>query len=145
MKPFAKILVPIDFSRHSNEALATAADLARRYGASITLLHVVDTVPLQVFPDSAEGLPYEAAMREVASALDTMKDELASQGVAHVDVQQRRGHPPTEILELARSYGSDLIVMGTLGRTGITHWLLGSVAERVVRTAPCSVLTVHAS
>lgn len=146
MKPIAKILVPVDFSEDASRAIETAIDLGRRYEASITLLNVLEPTAFVVFPESTgvyDGTSPSAAMTQIAEALSKAKESALAQGARAVEVQQRRGYPPQEIIDFARAGGFDLIVMGTHGRTGLAHMLIGSVAERVVRMAPCSVLTVR--
>jgi nucleotide-binding universal stress UspA family protein len=145
MKPFQAILVPVDFSPPSIEALHVAADLARRYSAQVTLVYVYE--PLGRFvPDSY--LFWNA--EQVSTLLTHMKEDLESQrqlfegiGATQVRTLVLQGVPADEIVAHARSLGADLIVMGTHGRTGLLHALMGSVAERVLRTAPCAVLAVR--
>lgn len=141
-----KILVPVDFSQHSHEAIRWAVDLARRYDpASLTLAHVNQPIP---WPTSPDGLPVLTAdlmtrlRADLEAALEGARREAAAGGVV-VDTKLLDGVPATEIVELARRGGFDLIVMGTHGRTGIKHAILGSVAEKVVRRAPCPVLAVR--
>ncbi|MBI3091345.1 MAG: universal stress protein [Candidatus Tectomicrobia bacterium] len=137
-----KILVPVDYSEGSKEALAFAIDLAREFNASIEVLHIVDS-------RSISYVAYSGTM--ITRLLETLEHDLR-QMIAGVDtkgvrieasVSDRFGVPHAEILEEAKSRGVDLIVLGTHGRTGISHALLGSVAEKVVRLAPCPVLTVR--
>lgn len=145
MKPYTKILVPTDFSSHADEALDTAIDLAGRYGASITLVHAFEPV-IYAFPESSgiyQSLQLSDAIGDIDKELEKRKDSALARGAKAVDVQQLRGYPPTEITDLASSRGYDLIVMGTHGRRGFSHLLMGSVAERVVRLAQCPVLTVR--
>ena len=147
MKPYKKILVPTDFSAHAEEALDTAIDLAGRYGASITLLHSFEPV-IYAFPESSgiyQGLQLERVINDIDTALETKKQGVVARGVKDVHAIQKHGFPPTEIAEHAKAGGYDLIVMGTHGRRGISHVLMGSVAEHVVRIAPCAVLTVRAA
>ena len=144
-----RILVPVDFSADSQRALEYAARLAARLGASIELLHVIDDSFL-TGPWSAElhvpnasdflgRLKTEAALR-----LGDLQAPLSGSGIpATVAVDQ--GQPARVIAEHAANGGFDLIAMGTHGRTGLSHILLGSVAERVVRLAPCRVLTLRGS
>lgn len=145
MKPFKKILVPTDFSLHADEALDTAIDLAARYGASITLLHSFEPV-IYAFPESSgiyQGLQLEQAIGDIDKALEAKMQHALMRGAKDVHVVHQRGFPPTEIIDYAKAGGVDLIVMGTHGRRGFSHMLMGSVAERVVRLAPCAVLTVR--
>lgn len=153
MKPFQKILVPVDFSEHSERALRTAVMLARGAGASLTLVHVYDPIALAV-PQGYELL----GEAQVRGLLDELQRNLAQQkklALAEASTDPVGAHPllvetrllhgfvATEICQLAEERGFDLIVMGTHGRRGLRHALLGSVAERVVRMAPCAVLTVR--
>lgn len=146
MAPFKKILVPVDFSPHADAALATALDVAKHYDASITLVHVFEPVSLAM----PEGSGFYAsgqisdAMRETEKALTRAREDASARAGKPVEAVQRTGSPPHEIVDFARSRSFDLIVVGTHGRTGLAHMLIGSVAERVVRAATCAVLTVHA-
>ncbi len=144
--PVRKILVPIDFSHHSQEAIRWAVDLAQRYDAtSLTLVHVIQPIPWPTSPDGMLAMTGEliTQMRDaLALALEGARREVAAKGVP-VETALLDGVPSTEVVELARRGGFDLIVIGTHGRTGIKHALLGSVAEKVVRKASCPVLTVR--
>ena len=145
MKPYKKILVPTDFSVHADEALDTAIDLAARYGASITLVHAFEPV-IYAFPESSgiyQSLQLADAIDDIDKELEKKKQSAISRGAKDVQVAQLRGFPPAEIAEYAKANGCDLIVMGTHGRRGFSHLLMGSVAERVVRIAQCPVLTTR--
>jgi universal stress protein A len=145
MRPVQKILVPLDFSAQSAEALLYAADIARRYDANLTLAHVYQVVNYA----AAEGFRlYTPA--QLTSVLDELHRQLKAAeadaraiGATRLELLTLQGDPFTELLELARKDSFDLIVMGTHGRTGFKHALLGSIAEKLVRTAPCPVLTVR--
>jgi nucleotide-binding universal stress UspA family protein len=150
-----RILVPTDFSDTADAALDYALLLAARYGASLQLLHVIDD------PFVTEGLAAEAYMTEApvlrSALLRDAQNRLAhrvapmrrggeiegSPGIARVDAEVLFGRGAHTIAEYAGHHGADLIVMGTHGRTGVAHLLLGSVAERLVRQGPCPVLTVR--
>jgi len=142
-----RILVPVDFSPHSDRALAYAARLAGQVGASVELLHVVEdrfvggafTTEIYVpsLPEMIQGLIDEASSR-----LESFKTAMFPHG-SDVTTAVMVGHGANTIVEHAASGGFDLIVMGTHGRTGFSHLFMGSVAERVVRTAACAVLTLH--
>jgi nucleotide-binding universal stress UspA family protein len=140
-----KILVPTDFSEGGQRALEYAVTLARPLEASLTLFHAYQ-FPSYGFPDGSIYItPPEVGARivsEVADALARDKAFAEARGVA-ATVRSIEAHPVEGILEAARDH--DLIVMGTHGRTGIKHLLLGSVAEKVVRHASCPVLTVRAA
>jgi nucleotide-binding universal stress UspA family protein len=146
MQPFAKILVPVDFSEHSAEALRTAVALGRSYGAALTLVHVFDPAAYAVPQEFALFTPMqlERLTREFEDQLAATKSEALKLGAARVETRLLSGTPAFRIADFAKDAGADLIVMGTHGRTGVRHLFLGSVAERVVRAAPCAVLTVKA-
>ncbi len=144
MIAFKKILAPLDFSECSYEALNYAASLASKYGAELCLLHVLE-VPLYasagVTPSTLREVQKMSA--EVEKDASKALDEAANR-IKDVQVSKLlwRGDPHMEIIRAAKELSCDLIVMGTHGRTGLPHILLGSVAERVVRTAPCPVFSV---
>jgi len=132
-----RILVPTDFSRPSEQALAYARSLAQRFGASLHLLHVVNR------PLLAEGLEAEAFIDESSDMVEVAQQRLRKQAPDAASANVVFGYAAKSIVQHASQLGVDLIVMGSHGRTGIAHILLGSVAEAVVRTAPCPVLTVR--
>jgi nucleotide-binding universal stress UspA family protein len=138
------ILVPTDFSAGSNEALATAIGLALDTGARITVFHV-HHVPAQIFPDMIMPIGPELMHDIERSAAGLLEELCARARVAGVeaDWQTSIGSTHVEICHRAHKIGADLIVIGTHGRTGLSHVLLGSVAEKVVRRSPCPVLTVR--
>lgn len=146
MNPFDKILVPVDFSKHSDAAIDTAMDVAARYDSSIVLMNVLEPLAL-AFPEDQGWSSGSAVMEEIKAdllkALEQKRDAALARGAKRVTIEQRHGNPAASIKAFADAGNFDLIVMGTLGRTGIAHFFLGSVAERVVRTASCAVLTVH--
>jgi universal stress protein A len=132
---FTRILVPTDFSASSAAALDYARMLAARFGASLHLLHVLENdflLPMVVDPQTVEA----GVLRQLHELL-TIEDR--ERGA--VPAVLRSDAVADAIVSYARSGGIDLIVMGTHGRGGFAHLLRGSVAERVVRTAPCMVLT----
>jgi nucleotide-binding universal stress UspA family protein len=147
MKPFKSILVPVDFSSHAQEAIRTAADLSVKYDASVTLVHVYQPVAYALPDGYVLYTPKQLAdlLSECEKLLASAKREAEAAGARRVEIHQLQGVAATEIIEFASGRGIDLIVMGTHGRTGIGHALLGSVAERVLRKAPCPVLTVKGS
>jgi nucleotide-binding universal stress UspA family protein len=146
MKPFKKILVPVDFSAHSAEAVRYAADLSRRCEASVELLHVFQTMAYAL-PEGyvvPSGSQLQAILNEFESQLAADKRAAEEAGALNVATKLLQGGVATEILRCAKEHECDLLVMGTHGRTGMKHVLLGSVAEYLVRVAPCPVLTVRA-
>ena len=136
-----QILVPTDFSEPSERALTYARDLAHQFHASLHVLHVVNRQLL------AEGLAAEPFMSDgTAMGSDMVEDaqrRLHKQAPEAASADVVFGYAARSIVEHASRLGIDLIVMGSHGRTGIAHVLLGSVAEAIVRTAPCPVLTVR--
>lgn len=141
-----QILVPVDFSEYSARALESAKTLASLFGASLHLLTVVpdpfvlpNPGPWYVAPANgyAEGLRQDAESH--VRGLLTQAEE----ATFHAQSAVVFGDPCREILDYAHRMQIDLIVMGTHGRGGVAHALIGSVAERVVRTAPCPVLIVR--
>jgi nucleotide-binding universal stress UspA family protein len=146
MQRFEKILAPVDFSAHSAEAVRTAADLSRLYDAPLTIVHVFDPV-IYALPEAYVLFTPEQLDKMVGALQAQLADvkQLAAEGGAvGIETRLLHGFVAAQIIELAGSSGMSLIVMGTRGRTGLSHLLLGSVAERVVRLAPCAVLTVKA-
>jgi nucleotide-binding universal stress UspA family protein len=141
---FDKILAPIDFSPNSEPALALAAELARAVDASLTIVYVYNPTPHEV-PAGMPALAIFSAgdvIPEFNKLLEGAKLRAEQAGAARVTTQLLQGLPYLEIVRLAEQQSYGMIVMGTHGRTGFAHMLLGSVAERVVRKAPCPVVTV---
>ncbi len=143
MNEIRTIVVPIDFSGHSLRALDQAISLGRRFGAKLHLLHSY-AIPMRGV------MPYEFAVpdgiwegiREASEAkLAELREKAVSEGL-EVSTEVSPELPAESIVAAALERDADLIVMGTRGHTGLKHALLGSVAERTIRTAPCSVLTV---
>jgi universal stress protein A len=144
-----KILVPVDYSPSSKLALEWALVMAESMDASVHVLHTWE-VPHYLRPDltvwSGE-ISETLADHTRAEADKGMRGFLAAakvEGRPNVTSQVLPGTPYATILEVVKQQGFDLIAMGTHGRTGVAHLLLGSVAEKVVRHAPCPVLTIRA-
>jgi universal stress protein A len=141
-----RMLVPTDFSPASDIALDYAIDLAARDGATIHLLHVLDDGNVAtVYPDGFYVEMLGLRARLIDEAMSRLKERVTGCDAASVlaTVEVAVGRADRVIVERATSRGTDLIVMGTHGRSGFAHLVIGSVAERVVRTAPCPVLTVR--
>lgn len=149
--PYARILVPLDFSEDARRALDEAVRLARVCGARLRLVHAYQ---LPIVPPgagaTAAGAPgamtvpnLDGTLREASSEALEREAERVRQDGLEVDVEVGMGPPATFIAEAARAWPADLVVMGTRGATGLAHVLLGSVAERTLRSAPCPVLTVR--
>jgi nucleotide-binding universal stress UspA family protein len=136
-----QILIPMDFSDCAKKALQYAIPLAKEHKAAITLLYVV--VPSSYIGGEfgAYDLGFDAEVRTSGEkALVKLAEEVREVGASTLI---RCGSPAHEILEVAKELPADLIVISTHGRTGLTHVFLGSVAEHVVRRAPCPVLVVR--
>jgi universal stress protein A len=158
-----KILVPLDYSEDSQRALQWGASLAEKYGAKLLVLHVIAKTVEEVFPRGGAFVSSTSSFTEVKTPdphslrrqpiiidlVDTAETELHDfaeknlKDIAPVQVMVAVGTPAEEILRVARDEKVDLIVMGTHGRTGVRHLLLGSVAEAVTRHAPCPVFTAR--
>lgn len=138
-----RILCPVDFSETSERAATYAVSLARQLGAGIHFVHAWQ-MPVYAFPDGAVILGADA----VAQVTDDLQKNLDAEVARHkepdlaVQAHLVQGIPDREIARLARELDCQLIVMGTHGRTGLPHMLIGSVAERVVRTSAVPVLVV---
>lgn len=141
-----RILVPTDFSKFSQTAVTYAAAFAEKFGAQIHLLHVVQNLAMLV-PDMVNVAPpvmptVDQMTLAVRAALQKVVEENQLEGF-EVQFEVREGTPFYEIIQYAKEKEIDLIVMGTHGHSGLVHVLLGSVTEKVVRKAPCPVLTVR--
>jgi nucleotide-binding universal stress UspA family protein len=147
---FAKIVAATDFSEDSILALDFAEELARKFSAEIIVLHVDQPLaPVMMTPELGPAMDVGAmsrigeeqrllAQRELDKIVGKLRD-----GGLKARSLLRVGSPFLEILHTAQGEGADLIVLGTHGRTGLAHVLMGSVAERVVQKAPCPVLTIR--
>jgi nucleotide-binding universal stress UspA family protein len=144
MSEITRILVPTDFSEPADAALTYALDLAAKVGASISLIHVFDD-PFIGGMYTAEYVPMPPQMRAdiVAGLRKQLADVVEKRGNPNLSAEVLVGPTAKAIVDAANDRHADLIVMGTHGRHGVAHLLLGSVAERVVRTAGCPVLTVR--
>ena len=163
---FTHVLVPTDFSEPANQALGYALEEATLHRARVTLLHVLaphantDVYYVTGSPEplsqgsldptgggrmSAPSLSEPVVVREhpTDEALTRLQDLIPDAGRGMWDVAVATGQPAEAVVRVAQERGVDLIVMATHGRTGLQHILLGSVAEKVVRLAPCPVLTVR--
>ncbi|MBZ0108571.1 MAG: universal stress protein [Candidatus Scalindua rubra] len=137
-----KILCPIDYSEYSKEALKYAVSLAIKDKAKLYLLHVID---LRAFEDNFNVIRPTQITNEIikhhkSRLLDFIPEKIRNE--LKVEVLVVQGIPFAGIIEISKKKKIDMIVMGSHGRTGITHILLGSVAEKVTRKAPCPVLIV---
>jgi len=141
---FRKVLCPIDFSEHSLTALDVALKVVQQNDAALYLLNVAP------MPAGAAGFqpvpmdPYPYVEKDRREQLEKLAQERIPATVRY-EMLVTSGDPAERVLETARGLDADLIVMGTHGRKGLGHLVLGSVAERVVRESPIPVLTVHST
>jgi nucleotide-binding universal stress UspA family protein len=141
---FKKILCPVDFSEFTKDVITCAADISKQYGAELHVLHVI--------PNLTYFTPYESFLtpENLVAMEKNIQDEVDRDfkkvlGEVGIDVRKvvRTGGAFVEIIDYAKTEGIDLIVMGTHGRSGIEHILIGNVAEKVVRKSPCPVMTIR--
>jgi nucleotide-binding universal stress UspA family protein len=140
-----RICCPVDFSEPARAALQVAVALARRFDADLTLFHAYQ-LPGYTLPEGS----VVASPKMLQELADVAERHLAdwkalaeNAGAPRVAAVKAIGEPATEIVEFARETAQELLVVGTHGRTGLRHALVGSVAERVVRRAQIPVLTIH--
>jgi nucleotide-binding universal stress UspA family protein len=141
MSSFKKILIPTDGSEYTKAAIAKGLALAKQMGAEVTAMYVVDQTSFINFPmDSTIVSVYSLLEKEGKAAVDYVVQEGEKIGLKVTSIIEE-GSPSRKIVDASKNY--DLVVMGTLGRTGISKLLLGSVAERVVRLAQCPVMIIR--
>ena len=142
-----KILVATDFGEAADAALAYGRELARNFNAQLDVIHVVENVLTRGFGAEGYVASYPELQQEVEDAADRQLPSLVSpddrQTLRAKTTLLKSNSPAFTIVGYAKDNDVDLIIMGTHGRGAIAHLLMGSVAERVVRTAPCPVLTVR--
>lgn len=136
-----RILVPVDFSDNTRKTVAYAKSFAAQLEASLHLLYVVPTtlVPLEAYELTPD---YGTLVKWGEKNLNTLRSDLFGDDPA-VSCEVKNGHPPHEIVDMARNHDFDMILMSTHGHGGIRHLLMGSTTEKVVRTSPVPVLTLH--
>lgn len=138
------LLCPVDFTEGSHAAVQQAGQLALELGATVELLHVYQ-LPVLGLPDGPIVATPDYVTKVTSNAQGALNEQAAileAEGVT-VTTKLVEGDPRQTIIERAKQLGAKMIVMGTHGRSGAAHWLLGSVAERVVRTSEVPVLTVR--
>lgn len=145
MMTVAKILVPVDFSSGSKIAAEYAMALAKTLRSSVTLFHVYEKPDLlnSIVPGADSAADAERDRAFSKTWLETLRIDVQGLGDVEMPVVVEHGSPAPAIVSYSRSGGFDMVVMGTHGRTGLRHALMGSVAEAVVRRALCPVLTIH--
>ncbi len=139
-----RILVPVDFSSYSKSTIEYASMIAKRFNATILLMHVIDSTPYSV-TDTFKVVDHQKVLETLAgSLLQNLVEDLRARNL-EVKSHLVWGNPNREILDTAQRETADLIVMGTHGRTGLPHVIIGSVAERTVRLSRIPVLTIPLS
>lgn len=146
MLAIRRILAPTDFSDASTPVIRYAAEMAEKFAAELILLHVVQDLAL-VLPDAVmpTPLPTPDLAQLIDSAKTALNNVITCQKLERLKsrTEVRVGSPAAEIDAAAKDLQADLLCIGTHGRSGLAHLLLGSVAERVIRHAPCPVLTIR--
>jgi nucleotide-binding universal stress UspA family protein len=147
MIKLSRILYPTDFSELSTYALRYALSFSEAYKAKLHCLHVVDEAYQYWAAMGPDGVPLGPATEDVMESAEKEMEDFAAENLTGINVEVVKkviiGRPFMEIIRYARAQDMDLIVLATHGRTGLSHVLLGSVAERVVRKAPCPVLSIR--
>lgn len=139
--PYTDILVPTDGSEGAEAAIDPAVDIARTYDARLHALSVIDTMALGV--DVRSRTILEALEESAQSAVETIEEHATQASVSAIETAIEHGNPYRGIHSYVEEHDIDLVVMGTHGRSGIERYLLGSVAEKTVRTSPVPVMTVR--
>jgi nucleotide-binding universal stress UspA family protein len=141
--PIRSILAATDFSENAEQALGVAIDLAKQFGTELHVIHCLD-LPVAIVNPYAVSMPDNLLSEARNEAAKQLRAAVARAEKAGVTARSHLAEVPAPqaISQLAEEIGVDLVVMGTRGHTGLKHVLLGSVAERTLRHAPCSVLTV---
>jgi universal stress protein A len=147
--PIKRVLVPVDFSGDSLNALAYARDLVKPFNAEVVVVHVIEPIYYAAPADMYMTSPNFAALideqqRAATQQLKRIATDLEKKG-HRVRTVLKSGSPAQVIIDSAQRLGIDLIIMATHGHTGLAHLFMGSVAEKVVRTATCAVLTVRST
>jgi nucleotide-binding universal stress UspA family protein len=144
MSPIHGILVATDFTEIADHALDYGVDLARQLGVGVTLVHAYE-IPVYGFPSGAFVVPPDFASRLMEAAQTSLEASVGRHKDSGVKLESvlRAGRPWEVINEVAGERGCDLVVVGTHGRRGLSRALLGSIAERVLRTCSLPVLAVH--
>lgn len=145
MKRFEKILLATDFSDYSEVACEYAVSLARTFNSSLLVLHVINE-PVDMRGFYVPHISFEQLEQEIEAGAVRMMETFCNENLKEVSAFETSvvaGVPYEEIIRVATEQESSLIIIGTHGRTGLDHLIFGSTAERVVRSAPCPVMTIR--
>ncbi|MFC7073726.1 universal stress protein [Halovenus rubra] len=140
---FETVVIATDGSESTKRGIRTALDVASRFDATVHAVYVIDENEIAASPEEVRDQLHDAIESTGEDALATVRDEAAQQGDMEVVTAVREGSPASELIEYGEAVGADVIAMGTRGRHGEHAYLLGSVAEAVVRRSPIPVLTVR--
>ncbi len=147
MLPVKKIICPTDFSEHSCEAVKAANELASLFVAELILVHIVKPIVYPAIASQGIDSYVSASVTDAVGEADRKMDKIVREIISE-EVKRRSiihcGNPPEEIVRIASDENADVIVMGTHGLTGWRHLIFGSTAEKVVKQAPCVVITIPA-
>jgi len=142
---FKNILVPTDFSDASRHAMHYAIGFCKKFGSSLCLLHVMEDLPvptLSAYEGIDIGVYRERLEEDSKLQMERLIRETPDLGDINLKTKTRNGVPYMEIIDEAKESETDLIILATHGRSGLSHFLMGSVAEKIVRNSPCPVLTM---
>ncbi|HYF47881.1 MAG TPA: universal stress protein [Planctomycetota bacterium] len=147
MISFKKIVLTTDLSDNANVAAPYAVELAKKWGGQISLVHVVEDVVYYANPAATEGIvPVEwmvANRKDREMQLKLRAEELAKKDGVTVKDVLLQGHAANAVVDYLKKEKADCVVIATHGRTGLSHLIMGSVAERIVRLSPCPVLSIR--
>jgi len=149
MIEFKNILLTTDFSSNSAVARPYAVDLAKKYGAKLHLLHIFEDAGYYHDAGMNEGVPFvpmewiEKAQTERKRKLNELAAAIEAEDGVKADATIRVGSAPNEIIDFAAENNIDCMVISTHGKTGLAHFIFGSIAEKIVRMSPCPVLTIR--
>jgi nucleotide-binding universal stress UspA family protein len=139
---FEKVLISTDGSEHSERAARAGVELAKLAGGSVTALYIVDTSKMGHLPDDMLLFSIRDILNREGKEAVSYVEKLAKEAGVAFEKTVKEGNPGEEIIDFAKGAGMGVIVMGSVGRTGLDKFLLGSVAEKVVRNSRVPVLTV---
>jgi len=142
MREFKTVLSPTDFSGESYRALEYAARFARAASGRVLLAHIIHVPSGELYQDLRPVLTFDEAKQRAVTQMNDLRRRYVPQEIA-CDVVVELGDPYEELMKLARQRRVDLIVTATHGRTGLDHLVMGSVAEKIIRHAPCPVFVVR--
>lgn len=141
------ILIPFDFSKHAQKTLLEGCDIAHKVAARLTLLHVIEFATLSAYLSATNEVTLNHIYKTITEDMKNKLYDIVNKSGIGKDckIEVILGHVASSIIKYASSNKVDLIVMGSLGYSGLTHFLLGSTTEKILRSATCPVMTVKPS